>query len=176
MSSLRRLRFIVTALSLLLSLTAAAIAGTRKWDGSVSYKSRDKQLVAVVHPVRNPTLHVATESTISILGDDGSSLATHNFSSQWGDQGYIVDSVRWTPDSQFCVFRMRSSGGHSPMFAPIVIWNRKANRLYSQVNYTADIVFSVAAPDKLKASTWPQMKPATVSLHMLTDSELSELR
>jgi len=156
--------------------TAAGIVETRKWDGSVSYKSPDKRIVAVVHEARNPTLRVATESTVSILGGDGASLASHDCSSQEGDQGYIVDGVRWTPDSQFCIFRLRSSGGHSPMFAPIVIWNRKTKRLYSLVNYTADTVFSVAAPDKLKASAWPTMKPATLSLHVLIDSELSELR
>lgn len=163
-------------LSLFLTLTVPLIAASKKWDGSVSYRSRDKQFFAVVRPVRNPTLHVATESTIAILGVDGSSLASHDFSSQWGDEGYIVTEVKWTPDSQYCVFRMRSSGGHSPMFAPIVIWNRKSNRIYSLVNYTADIVFLVAAPDKVKASTWPQMKTATISLHMLVESELSELQ
>ena len=166
----------VAALSLLLTTTSAPVAASKKWDGSETYRSPDKRFVAVVKPVRNPTMHVATESTVSILGVDGSSFAIHDFSSKWGNEGYIVKGVRWTPDSQYCVFRLRSLGSHSPMFAPIVVWSRRSNRLYSLVNYTADIVFSVAAPDKVKASTWPQMKPATIALHTLGDSELSELR
>ena len=62
------------------------------------------------------------------------------------------------------------------MFAPIVFWNRKANRFYSLLNYTADIIFSVAAPDKVKASTWPNMQPATVSLRTIKESDVSELQ
>jgi hypothetical protein len=163
------------ALSLVFAIAIGPVVASGNSENTHT-KSPDKHLVAVVSLVRNPTSHAATESTVSILTADGALLGKQDFSSQFGDQGYVVDGVKWTPDSQYCAFRMRSSGGHSPMFAPIVIWNRRTNHFYSLVNYTADIAFSVAAPDKVKASTWPRMKPATVSLHLLNDSDLSELR
>src|SRR5260370_28540484 len=58
-------------------------------------KSPDKHLLAVVALVRNPTLHVATESAVSILTADGTLLGKQDFSSQFGDQGYVVDGVKW---------------------------------------------------------------------------------
>jgi hypothetical protein len=62
------------------------------------------------------------------------------------------------------------------MFAPIVFWNRKANRFYSLENYTAGQIFSVAAPDKVKAGIWPNIQPATVSLSTVKESDVSELQ
>jgi hypothetical protein len=61
------------------------------------------------------------------------------------------------------------------MFAPIVFWSQKANRFYSLNDYTGDIRFSVAAPDAVKASTWPGMRDATVSLHALKKADIAEL-
>jgi hypothetical protein len=179
MDSLRILRVLAartTLLGLVSMIAAGPVLASENGNGTARLKSPDKHLVATVSPVRNATLHMATESTVSILNSGGSTLQTHHFSSQYGDQGYFVDGVKWTPDSEYCVFRMRSSGGHSPMFAPIVFWKRKANRFYSLKNYTADIVFSIAAPDTVKASTWPTMHSATVSLGTIKESEVLELK
>jgi hypothetical protein len=118
----------------------------------------------------------SSESRVQILASDGTQLRTHDFSSSDGEHGYGVDGAQWMPDSQYFVFRMRSSGGHSPMFAPIVFWSRKANRFYSLTNYTADQAFVVVGADQLKALTWPGMQAATVSLSKMKPSEMTELR
>ena len=169
--SVRNIAFLVVAVL----VSAVAMSGSNP-KRSTTRKSPDKHLLAVVDPVRNPTLHVATESIISIRDDHGNTLQKHGFASQDGEHGYEVDGVKWTPDSQYCVFRLRSSGGHSPMFAPIVFWSRKTSRFYSLNDYTADQAFSVRAPAKVNASTWPGMRPATVSLSEVTPAEMTELR
>jgi hypothetical protein len=76
-----------------------------------------------------------------------------------------VDAAQWTPDSQFFIFRLRNSGGHMPMYAPVAFWSRSRNHFYQLVDYTADQIFSVTAPDKVSMETWPNMKPATIALH-----------
>jgi hypothetical protein len=136
-------------------------------------KSPDGTLRAVVKPARNQNVD---ESRVSILDSGGKQLRTHDFSSSNGDHGYRVDGAQWTPDSQFFVFRMRSSGGHSPMYAPLVFWSRKTNRFYQVNNYTADQTFSIRSPEEVSVNTWPDMKPVTVSLGALPRAEFNELR
>ena len=70
---------------------------------------------------------------------------------------------------------MRSSGGHSPAYAPVVFWSRMKNCFYQLDDYTGDISFSLSAPDKVSLSTWPDMKPVTVSLHLVKDDQISKL-
>jgi hypothetical protein len=140
----------------------------------VEYPSPDHRFKAVIVPGNKMT--GVSESRVSVLSSDGTQLQAHDFSSSDGEHGYGVNAALWTSDSQNFVFRMSSSGGHSPMFAPIVFWNRKSNRFYSLTNYTADNSFVMTGPDQLKVLTWPGMQAATVSLSRLKPSEMTELR
>lgn len=129
--------------------------------------SPDGQLTAVISG--------QTESRIAIQRSDGTPLGQHDFSSADGQQGYVADGAQWTPDSRFLVIRMRSSGGHIPNYALVVYWSRKTRRFYHMPNYTADQIFSVTAPDKVDVSTWPDLKPATISLHSVRESDRNQL-
>ena len=62
------------------------------------------------------------------------------------------------------------------MYAPIVFWSRKANRFYQLNEYTADQIFSVGSPEELSVSTWPDLKPVTLSLGAIAKTQLTELR
>lgn len=115
------------------------------------------------------------ESRISVVTAKGTQLAAHAFTSDDKQHGYEVDAAYWTPNSQYFVFRLRSSGGHSPMFAPIVFWKEKSTSFYSLKNFTGDIAFTVAPPDLVKGSNYPDMTDATVALHALTSADLSEI-
>ena len=92
------------------------------------FKSPDGKLTAVVVPVDKQTGFEEYESRISILLGGSRQLSVHDFSSADGEHGYGVDVAQWTPDSQFFVCRMRNSGGHSPMYAPVVFWSRRTKR------------------------------------------------
>lgn len=135
-------------------------------------KSPDGKLRAVVKPARNQNVD---ESRVSIFDSNGKRLRTQNSSSPDGEHGYGADGAQWTPDSQFFVFRLRSSGGHSPMYAPLVFWSRSTKRFYQANHYTADQTFSVGAPDEVSVSTWPDMKPVTLNLGGLAKTQLIEL-
>jgi hypothetical protein len=139
------------------------------------FRSPDARLAAVVTPVGKEKGFEEYESRIAILRRSRR-LRAHDFSSADGEHGYGVDGARWTPNSQFFVCRMRNSGGHSPMYAPVVFWSRKTNRFYQLDAYTADVTFSIAAPDKVNVNTWPDLNPASVSLGHLKEGEARELR
>ena len=153
------MHILILAFSFLIGLTSPS--------DPVTLTSPDGQLTAVVSG--------QTESRISIQRSNGTQLSQHDFSSPDGQQGYVADGAQWTPDSRFLVMRLRSSGGHMPTYALVVYWSRKANRFYHLFNYTADQIFSVTAPDKVNLSTWPDLKPKTVSLHSVPESERNQL-
>ena len=135
-----------------------------------------RQVHAVVTPADKKIGFEKYESRISILRSGGVQLSMHDFSSEDGEHGYGVDGAQWTPDSQYFVCQMRNSGGHSPMYAPVVFWGRKTNHFYQLNDYTADLTFSIAAPDKLHVNSWPRLEPATVSLGAVKEGQVTELR
>ena len=61
------------------------------------------------------------------------------------------------------------------MYAPVVFWSRKTNHFYQLNDYTADRIFSIAAPDRLNADSWPGLEPVTVSLGDLKKGQVTEL-
>jgi hypothetical protein len=117
------------------------------------------------------------ESRVEIRRKNGTLLRAHDFSSDDGEHGYRLDGGQWTLDSEFFVFRMRNSGGHSPMYAPVVFWSLTDNHFYQlSDDYTGDDTFSVSPTDEIYVSTWPGMKPATVSLRHPKAGDVTILR
>lgn len=140
------------------------------------FKSPDGKLTAVVTPVDKKRGFEKYESRILILGRGGVKISRRDFSSEDGEHGYGVDGAQWTRDSQYFVCRMRNSGGHSPMYAPVVFWSRRTKHFYQLNDYTADRIFSIAAPDKVNVDSWPELDPATVSLESVKNNQVTELR
>jgi hypothetical protein len=168
-----RIGFLI-ALGLFFVTSAAVGSGNPQPTKSGSATSPDGTLIAIVVP-KGKENGEKDESRVEIRRLTGGLLQAYDFSSDDGTHGYGVDGAQWTADSQFFVFRMRSSGGHSPMWAPIVYWSRKTSRFYELNDYTGDMEFSVNAPDKINVSTWTQMNPAVVSLHELKPVQVTEL-
>ena len=162
-------------LSLLVSATVlVAYAGSG--ERPKEFKSPDAKLTAVVTPADKKRGFEKYESRISILRSGGVQVSMHDFSSEYGEHGYGVDQAQWTPDSQYFVCQMRNSGGHSPMYAPVVFWSRKTNHFYQLNDYTADRTFSIAAPNTVNVDSWPGLAPATVSLGGVKERQVTELR
>ena len=151
---------------------AAGSAGPGR--AALKFHSTDRKLIAFVIPVGKQRGFEGSESQIDIR-KGGKLLRSHDFASEDGDHGYGVDGAHWTPDSQFFVCRMRSSGGHSPMYAPVVFWSRRTNRFYQLKDFTADQTISISAPDKLSVDTWPAVNPATVWLENIPSGKATEL-
>ena len=61
------------------------------------------------------------------------------------------------------------------MYTPVVFWSRRKNCFYQLNDYTGDMTFSISAPDKVSLSSWPDMKPVTLSLHRLQESQITKL-
>jgi hypothetical protein len=97
-----------------------------------SFPSPDRALTAVVVPA-DPSLHATPdmESRIDIKSRSGRIRASKDYSSPGGANGYYVVRAKWTPDSQFFVYSLSSSGGHSPWQSPMAVYRRAANTFVS---------------------------------------------
>jgi hypothetical protein len=126
------------------------------------FVSPDKVLRAVVYPV-DISLDVTPdmESRIVIRSSSGDTLTSKDYSSPRGTNGHYVDVAKWSPDSQFFVYSMMSSGGHSPWSFPIMVYGRKSSLI---VNFS-DMIggkptlsgeFDFSGPHTVTATTWKQ--------------------
>jgi hypothetical protein len=126
------------------------------------YPSPDGTLRAVVYPV-DISLHATPdmESRVVFRSSKGDTLTSKDYSSPRGANGYYIVNAKWSPDSQFFVYSMSSSGGHSPWSYPMAVYGRSQSRIaaFSDMingNPTVSPDFNFTGPHTLVASTWKQ--------------------
>jgi hypothetical protein len=122
--------------------------------------SPDKATHALVYPV-DVSLYATPdmESWVVFRSSDGTTLTSQDYSSPHGTNGYYVFHGQWSPDSQYFVFSMSSSGGHSPWSFPIKVYMLKKNLIanFSDMiggNPTVSGQFQFSGAHTLVASTW----------------------
>lgn len=126
------------------------------------FPSPDGGLRALVVPV-GVSLYATPdiENRVVIRSRDGDTLASKDYASPRGTNGYYVYRAEWSPDSQFFVYSMMSSGGHSPWSFPTMVYSREKNRTAKLSDMmdgkpTLSGDFSIAAPHSLRVQTWKQ--------------------
>ena len=101
------------------------------------------------------------ESRVVLRNNKGDTLTSQDFSSPRGTNGYYVAFAQWSPDSQYFVFSLSSSGGHSPWSFPMKVYSVKRNQIadFSAMidgKPTLSEKFSFSGPHAVVASTWKQ--------------------
>jgi hypothetical protein len=126
------------------------------------FVSPDKALRALVLP-SDVSLDTTPdmESRVVIRSSRGDTLTSEDYSSPRGMNGHYVYRAQWSPDSQFFVYSMISSGGHSPWSFPILVYGRKSSRIaeFSDMiegKPTLSGEFSFVGPHAVTATTWRQ--------------------
>jgi hypothetical protein len=131
-----------------------------------TYASPDGTLVAVIVSVDQP--EATDESEVRVQAASGKVLARKNYRSEDGEHGYGVTKAQWTPDSQFFVYSLESSGGHQPWHSPVQYFDRKLHKFLSLDDALGDAVlnphFTVEAPDRVTVELYFARKKSTVSL------------
>ena len=117
------------------------------------------------------------ESRVVIRSADGNTLNSINHASPRGTNGYYVDTAEWSPDSQFFVYSLVSSGGHSPWSRPTVVYSVAHNR-FAQLSEMIDgrpllsEKFQFAGQHELTATTWKKEgapdEPVPVTVDLAT--------
>jgi hypothetical protein len=136
------------------------------------YASPDAALRALVFPV-DASLHATPdmESRVVMQTSAGQVLAAKDYSSPSGADGYYVVAAKWSPDSQFFVYSMSSSGGHSPWSFPMWVYGRHKNLIAAfnamiGNNPTVSADFTFVGPHTISATTW--QKPGSTNTVTIT--------
>jgi hypothetical protein len=131
-------------------------------DASPVYPSPDGALLATILPA-DVSLYATPdmESRVVIRNSKGDTLTSKDYSSPRGTNGYYVDRAKWSPDSQFFVFSLLSSGGHSPWSHPMGVYSRAKNRFAKFSDMIGDKPtlsgdFSFSGSHTVTATTWKQ--------------------
>ncbi len=126
------------------------------------YTSPDKTVHAVVYP-SDVSLNTTPdmESRVVIRSSNGETFASQDYSSSRGMNGHYVYEAKWSPDSNYFVFSLTSSGGHSPWSFPIWIYGRKENQFvrFSDMTNGAPTLsgdFQFSGPHTVAATTWKE--------------------
>jgi dipeptidyl aminopeptidase/acylaminoacyl peptidase len=133
------------------------------------FRSTDKSIVAILRWTEAP--EATAESRIEFRTGSGKLILRKDYTSQDGEHGYGVSKASWTPDSQFFVYSLESSGGHSAWHSPVQVFSRRTSKVFSLDDALSDAVmnpqFSVTAPDKVTVELYFSGKEVTVSLSSL---------
>ena len=131
--------------------------------------SPDGTITALVRSRRAP--EATKESRIELRSHGGRVLVSRNYASKDGEHGYGLTKGAWTPDSQFFVYSLESSGGHQAWHTPVQFFSRHNKTIVSLDITLRDAVanpqFLVSAPDFVTVQLKSSGQTKTVSLRGL---------
>ncbi len=135
------------------------------------FVSPDGKLVAVVIHVGKEAGLGNYESRVELRTKKASLLRFADYSSQDSEHGWGVAKAAWTPDSQFFVYSLQSSGGHSPWHTPVQFYNRRQNKILSLDDAVGDSIadpeFSIREPDEITVTLYFSQRQITLRLSEL---------
>jgi len=153
------------------ALTAAEAAlPARQENRQREYAAPDGGVRVVIVPVSKEVGRSEYESRIEIKSSNGKIACALDYSSEDNEHGFGVVKAEWTPDSQYFVFSLTSSGGHQAWHAPTQFLNRKDGRVRTLDDYfefgisRAD--FRIIAPSTVNTELMGVEKPIPVSVNL----------
>lgn len=109
-----------------------AAVGKSKTEYKV-YKARDGSRVVIANKSKE---EATPESVVAFYSPENQKMCSVNFSSEDREHGYGVVKAAWTPDQEYFVFSMTSSGGHQAWHSPTVFFSLRDAMIRSLDSYT----------------------------------------
>lgn len=130
------------------------------------FTSPDGNIIARIRSTKAPG--ATSESRIELRTKDGRVLTARDYASKDGEHGYGIVREAWTPDSQFFVYSLESSGGHQAWHTRVHFFSRRDNKIVELDQVLKDAVanpqFLISAPDRVTVELWFSKETRTVSL------------
>lgn len=117
--------------------------------GPKEYKSKDGNRV-VIFPIRKRTAEPAFmshESRLEFYSPDNELLCALDYSSEDHEHGFGVVKATWTPDNDYFVFSLTSSGGHQAWHAPTLFYSARDHEIRSLDRYVAAAGIGISKAD-----------------------------
>jgi hypothetical protein len=130
------------------------LGGFAKSEEKKEYLSPDGKYCACIIPVPKAP-YGSGESQIIIKTKNGKTLCSKSYGSQDGEHGFGVKTAAWTPDSNFFVYSLSSSGGHQAWHFPtnfVSPINCKTRKLDDYVGSVTTPDFVLSSPDIVKTT------------------------
>jgi hypothetical protein len=149
---------------------------------STSYAAPDSTMLVLVVPAdKSLSATPDAESRVEFRNGAGKLLAAKDYSSPQGDDGYYVVKGAWTPDSEYFVYSITSSGGHEPWSFPTAVYSRHGNvvryvdaMIGGKPNLSAD--FTIVAPHTLRTTTWKEAGRIDAAMPITVDLKTGEVK
>ena len=155
-------------------MTSAESLGQAKLEKKQNrYPAPDGRLTVSVMPISKEAGRPGHESRIEFKSVDGKIACAIDYSSEDSEHGFRVAKAEWTPDSEYFVFSLTSSGGHQAWHAPTQFLSRKDGTIRSLDDYfesagISNSNFQLSAPNTIKTEVWKdKVVPVTVKLDAL---------
>jgi hypothetical protein len=119
------------------------------------------------------------ESRIEIFTAKGDQVCSLDFSSDDGERGYAVAQAAWTPDGNYFVYSLQSSGGHVPWHTPTQFVSAGPMREICLLDSYLDSPgittpdFRLTAPDSVTTRVYGDKSDVTVSLSRITQAPVN---
>jgi dipeptidyl aminopeptidase/acylaminoacyl peptidase len=135
------------------------------------YNAPDGGLTALVTPISKEAGRSEYESRIEFKSIDGKIACAIDYSSADSEHGFGVVKAEWTPDSQYFVFSLTSSGGHQPWHAPTQFLSREDGKIRTLDDYVdgagiSNADFQLIAPNTVKTEVWKNQQAVAVTLKL----------
>jgi hypothetical protein len=119
----------LAASALVLTLPCCVRARSKK-----EYKTKDGSRVVIL-PIGKPSGHDDSEGRVEFYSPHSQMLCALDYSSDDGEHGFGVVKAAWTPDNNYFVFSLTSSGGHQPWHTPTLFFSVRDNSIHSLDSY-----------------------------------------
>jgi hypothetical protein len=142
------------------------------------YKAKDGSRVVIL-PIRKWTRdasYKSYESRVEFYSPQNQMLCALDYSSEDSEHGFGVVKAAWTPDNNYFVFSLTSSGGHQAWHAPTLFYNLGDSSIHSLDSYVDAKIskgaFSLKQPNVVLTEVWrgQQHVPTKFRLDSLTGS------
>ena len=170
----------LTSAFLLAVLAVAPLRG--KQNSRAEYKARDGSR-AVILTAKKAVEGAGHESVVEFYSAQNQRLCSMDFSSSDGEHGFAVEKAAWTPDQNFFVFSLGSSGGHQPWHSPTFFFSLRGQAIRDLETFAAGAAiskadFGLAGPNTVLTEVWREEKPvpAKFRLDSLKDAKLQSKR
>jgi hypothetical protein len=164
------MKLLFIALFSIVSLAAFAESSKK----TATYLAPNGSVRVSVVPAGKETGRADYESRIVFRAADNNLLCTLDFSSEDAEHGYGLVKAEWTPDSQYFVFSLASSGGHQAWHASTEFYSQRDGTVRSLDDYSKSEItkaaFQTVAPNTVKterAGDGDKTLPVSIKLDAL---------
>ncbi|SRR6266404_28051 len=154
-------------------LAAIALVSALPWclraSSKKEFKAKDGSRVVVL-PIGKPSGHEDSENRLEFYSPQNQMLCALDYSSEDSEHGFGVVKAAWTPDNNYFVFSLTSSGGHQAWHAPILFYNLRDNSIHSLDSYVDAKIskgaFTLKDPNVVLTEVWREEQPSPIKFRL----------